>query len=423
MKDSLDRLRFAPILINSDRHIEANSLSEIRLRERGVGDHPLTIFDTGNSFVFDQSHIFFDGAWGAALAEIMTNEALSWAVYLNMLSPAPKSAIKLYDDLTFLSSTEVDPLLDAARLVLQEASAENDKVDVKACLALRRYFNQRSDLLKLTINDILVLYRAIHADTYQPSKMLQEELDSLGQTNPNILKLIREMLIVSANTNPSILIPVDASRHIPRERVYPLNIEVPLNDLNLLSLHAQTLQSLADYEASSKRDKKLYEHFSEMQRQYLATLGGFGTILAKAKQIAVMGESASVGAIKLLAHLPPVLKQLLDKVPERYEKLNNIIKGTEVISNLGAVSKSSSLTRFMTAKDDNEQKQLTWGVMTDAKGTMKITLRDFRPYVAALQEIGRKDLADLIAQDYLDAYAMGLNRYIQEVTRIARASK
>ena len=77
----------------------------------------------------------------------------------------------------------------------------------------------------------------------------------------------------------------------------------------------------------------------------------------------------------------------------------------------------------MTAKDDNEQKQLTWGVMTDAKGTMKITLRDFRPYVAALQEIGRKDLANLIAQDYLDAYAQGLNKYIQEVTRIARASK
>ena len=231
------------------------------------------------------------------------------------------------------------------------------------------------------------------------------------------------MLVVSVNTNPSILIPVDASRHIPRERVYPLNIEVPLNDLNLLNLHAQTLQSLADYEASQKRDKKQYRRFAELQRQYLATLSGFGTILAKAKQIAVMGESASVGAIKLLAHLPPSLKQLLDKVPARYEKLNNIIKGTEVISNLGAVSKSSSLTRFMTAKDDNEQKQLTWGMMTDAKGVMRITLRDFRPHVAALYEIGRRDLADLIAQDYLNVYAQGLNRYIQEVTHIARASK
>jgi hypothetical protein len=135
----------------------------------------------------------------------------------------------------------------------------------------------------------------------------------------------------------------------------------------------------------------------------------------------VLGESASVGAIKLLAHLPPPLKQLLDKVPAHYEKLNNIIKGTEVISNLGAVARSSSLTRFMTATDDNEQKQLTWGVLTDAKGIMKITLRDFRPHVAALHAIRRKDIADLIAQDYLDTYAQGLNQYVQEVTQIAVA--
>jgi hypothetical protein len=245
-------------------------------------------------------------------------------------------------------------------------------------------------------------------------------LDALEKTHSKIAKLIRETFLVSANTNPSILIPVDASQHIPRDRIYPLNIEVPLNDLGLLNLHTQTLTALADYEAS-KRNKTKFAIFSELQRRYLATLGGFGTILAKAKQIAVMGESASVGAIKLLAHLPPPLKQLLDKVPARYEKLNNIIKGTEVISNLGAVSKSSSLTRFMTAKDDNEQKQLTWGVMTDAKGVMKITLRDFRPHVTALHDIGRRDLANLIAQDYLDAYIQGLNQYVQEVTQIAIA--
>ena len=77
----------------------------------------------------------------------------------------------------------------------------------------------------------------------------------------------------------------------------------------------------------------------------------------------------------------------------------------------------------MTAKDDNRQKQLTWGIMTDAKGVMRITLRDFRPHVKALHNIGRSDLADLITQDYLDAYAKGLNQYIQEVTRIARTSK
>ena len=84
----LDRLRLTPILLNFDPRPAHLPLAELRQTERGIGDHALTIFDTGSTFVFDQSHIFFDGAWGAALAEIMTNEALSWAVYLHGQPPA-----------------------------------------------------------------------------------------------------------------------------------------------------------------------------------------------------------------------------------------------------------------------------------------------------------------------------------------------
>ena len=305
LQEDLKKLQHTPILINADRHIKADTLSAIRSGERGIGDHALTIFDTGNSFVFDQSHIFFDGGWGAALAEIMTNEALSWAVYLSMLSPAPSGASKLYDDLQFTANTADAQLINNAPTVTKEAGAENDRVNVRVCLNLRKYFNQRSELLKLTINDILVLYRAIHADTYRPSKKLEAALEALGKDNPKAVNLIRQVFTVSVNTNPSILIPVDASRHFPRDRVYPLNLEVPLADLDLLNLHAQTLNALADYEATPKHDNERYAQFDELQRRYLATLGGFGTILAKAKQIAVMGESASVGAIKITR--PPAL--------------------------------------------------------------------------------------------------------------------
>ena len=77
----------------------------------------------------------------------------------------------------------------------------------------------------------------------------------------------------------------------------------------------------------------------------------------------------------------------------------------------------------MTAKDDNTQKQLAWGVMTDSNSIMRIHLRDFRPHVAALLAIGRKDLANMITQDYLDAYAEGLNAYIQDLSRITLASQ
>jgi hypothetical protein len=54
---------------------------------------------------------------------------------------------------------------------------------------------------------------------------------------------------------------------------------------------------------------------------------------------------------------------------------------------------------------------------------MRIHLRDFRPQVAMLLSIGRKDLANLITQDYLDAYAEGLNTYVRDLSRITLASR
>jgi hypothetical protein len=125
----------------------------------------------------------------------------------------------------------------------------------------------------------------------------------------------------------------------------------------------------------------------------------------------------------MLAHMPVALQRLLDKVPERFEMLNNLLKGREVFSNVGAVIPTSTLTRFVTAKDDNEQKQLAWGILTDAGGVMHVTLRDFRPHVAALHSFGRDDLAAHITRDYLDAYADGFNQYIRDLQRITIASR
>ena len=76
----------------------------------------------------------------------------------------------------------------------------------------------------------------------------------------------------------------------------------------------------------------------------------------------------------------------------------------------------------MTAKDDNEQKTLAWGVMTNREGQMIITLRDFRPHVAQLVRVGHQDLANRITQDYLDSYALGLNDFIHDLMRITLAS-
>ncbi|UCG82350.1 MAG: hypothetical protein JSW38_09115, partial [Dehalococcoidia bacterium] len=103
--------------------------------------------------------------------------------------------------------------------------------------------------------------------------------------------------------------------------------------------------------------------------------------------------------------------------------LNDLIKGREVFSNVGAVAPSSTLTRFSTAKDDNDKKALAWGVITDKDGVMCITLRDFRPHVGMLEACGRKDLATRIAQDYLEIYAHGLNDFVRDLRHITLTSR
>lgn len=422
---ALDELRFAPILINADPRPAQLPLTAIRQAERGIGSHALTIFQTGESFVFDQSHIFFDGILGAALAEILTNEALSWAVYLQTL-PAPRPAVQpLYTPLVFpVTAAEVEALKKAPRAT-PESGAENDRINLRACQSLRKLLKQRSAALTLTVNDLLALYRAIHAARYQPSAALQMELKQLAartETRPLAMEIARAWE-ESRQQNPALLIPMDASRRSPRERLYPLSLEAPLVELDLLGLHQRALRSLADYQAASGDRSALYQAFDQNRRQYLAALSGLGAIFNKLKEIAIAGESVSAGAIKMLAHLPPALQTWLDGLPTRVGMLNDLLKGREVFSNVGAVVASSTLRRFVTAKDDNEQKQLVWGLITGADGVLRLSLRDFRPHVAALQAIGRADLAQKITQDYLDAYAEGFNRYLADLQRMALVNR
>ncbi len=422
MQRELDSLRLAPVLINSDLRPPRFLLSQIRQAERGTGDHALTIFDTGRTFVFDQSHIFFDGAWGAALAEILTNEALSWAVYLSQL-PSAQADGRPARTLYFQFRAADEERIRQAPHVMPEASAETDAVDVKAILSLRKLLRQRNETLRLTVNDLLVLYRAIHAVSYHLADDLERSLRILAGTpdQRNTIQEVIDGLEQSRLTNPTMLIPVDASQRSPRDRLYPMAFEVPLGDLDLLALHEKTLAALAELEREHPDRQAAYERFDTLRRTYLATLAGYGTVINRAKEIALMGESASVGSIRLLAHMPPAVQRLLDKVPEQFDLLNDLIKGREVFSNVGAVAPTSTLTRFISAKDDNEKKTLVWGIITDAQGMMRISLRDFRPYVGLLGKLGQQELAARIAQDYLHSYARGVNQYIYSLQRIASA--
>lgn len=422
--EELDQLRHAPILINWDERDVKFPLSMIRQGKRGIGDHALTLFRTQESIVFDQSHIFFDGAWGASVAEILTNEALSWASYLVHLPPINSSASIVYSpSLRFTSSLEHK----AKELQIpSETGAENSSVGLGAIMALRKLLKQRSDLAQVTVNDLLVLYRGLHAQLYTPSSSLQNALKSLAaKPQPEaqrVYRIVMKGLEELQEKNPAILIPLDASRHNPRERVFPTTFRNPLTDF--YDQHRRCLDSLRAYKAGARGTRSTeFKTFYEAQLTYLRLIGGFGELLTRYRTIALAGQSTSTASIRFLGHLPPALQKLLDTIPGKFDVLNEVIKGDEVFSNMGRVAKGSTLRRFITAKDDNEQKTLAWGIITDDKGVLHISLRDFRPHVAVLHHLGMPDLAQHIAQDYLDAYARGLNQYVAELRDLVIASR
>jgi hypothetical protein len=305
---------------------------------------------------------------------------------------------------------------------MPEVGVETETVDLSNILKLRKRFKERSEQIRLTINDLLILYRAFHALTYQPAPELVIDLKRLvdGQTGRPAALAALEAL--EKRSNPAIAIPVDVSPHDPRQRLFPMIFEVP-PDLGFTALHQRTLAALAAYENDPEHGEESYAQFDALRRTYLATLAGFGELLNKGKELARLGESTIIGALKLMAYLPAPLQQVLNKVPDQFELLNDLLKGREVISNVGAVVPSSSLTRFISAKDDNDKKTLIWGVLTDAQGVMRLSLRDFRPHVGLLLAAGQKELARRMAQHYLESYASGFNQFIGDLRRINRTSR
>jgi len=415
--DELHTLRLCPIVLNFNPRNRNQPLAEIRQAERGIGDHALTIFDTRESFVFDQSHIYFDGAWGVALAEIMTNKALKWASDLSLQDRVIPTE-RPYSPRFHLSS-DIRKTIEKLDRVMPEVSAENAEIHIEGVLELRDIFKQRNDLLSLTVNDMLLLYRAIHAIRYRPDKKLVDNLKKLRKERFAREAADSALEAMKAQAQPpAILMPVDAGRSSPRDRLHPMSFEVPLQELNLVQLHHKVVNALDDYEQGGTSAT-----FDRLQRHYLAALAGFGQVMQRAKEIANAGESASVGTIKLLAHVPVPLQHLLNQIPGRFETLNDIIKGREVFSNVGRVAESSTLTRFISAKDDNSQKELVWGVLTTAQGYMDISLRDFRPHVGMLIKIGHRDLAQTITEDYLDTFVREFEQYIQDLHRITLKSR
>lgn len=406
---ALAALQRAPIVINWDLHGSALPLALVRRGRRGAGDHALTIIRGHESTIFDQSHIFFDGVWGMAVSEIITDGAIHWYRTLTAM-PAPETG-KAPPFLPLHTPPEVETLTAPYRQ-RREAIAESTGVNMARVHKLRTWLKQRG--VRLTINDLLLLFRTFHAAQYQLSEPAAAALARFrreqGDTpeSRETLKTLDATLARFRETNPSLLIPMDAGNVSPQERLYPTTFRNPLTEI--LGLLDDTEQRHRAY--VTQPSAPAWQAFDQARRELLAYLKAFGEMLDAIKAVTMRGESFNTATLKLLGHLPASMQYLLDQIPQRIGVLNEILKGNEVFSNVGRVAGGSTLRRFISAKDDGEAKELVWGIMSDAAGTMHLSLRDFRPFVAPLIALDEAPLADKLAQDYLDSYVSGLNRFV-----------
>ncbi len=420
--ESLAMLRKAPILINWDQASQNLPLSQIRDSHRGVGDHTLTLFRTDTSMVFDFSHIFFDGPWAMAVAEMMTNEAIR---HMNLRERMHATTRSTQSPIP-LSLKAPGSLVKASKKFNRNTNniSAEEKVSITPIHDVRRMLaNTTRPRIHVTVNDILVMYRSFFNQVYQPSPAILQSLDRLiKQRDHKALALaVLQDFQERATTNPSLLIPIDATQINPADRIFPSTFRNPLPDLH--KNHQRTFELL--YKANHKRfgKKSVLQEFQQARTEYLSMLGAFASVMHRYRKIATDGQSASTMAIRLIAGLPGSMQKLVDGIPGQFTVMNDAIKGEEVFSNVGQVAVGSSLSRFASAKDDNDKKILVWGIMTDNDSQLCISLRDFRPPITMLALMGHQELAQQITQDFLNSYVVNLMKFIQEFKDILQAPK
>lgn len=412
-RDEIGQLRRAPIVVNWDRHSGDQPLGQIRRTRRGVGDHAMTIIRTDRGVVFDMSHIFFDGAWGSALAEVITGFAAAVARQAGGVRPAkigPPPRLSLASNRPFLNAAG-----EAAAGAPAEVDAESDRISLTAMNTLRRRLAERE--MELTVNDLLVLARYAHAADYQPGPAAMAALDDLAAREGEggrLARQTREDLAAQRAMVPALLIPMDASGIDPRQRLHPATLRNPTPELlPRLARCEQLLRRLV-----KQPTYELRALFEAERTNLCGDLLTYGATLRALREITTRGESFPTAALKLLGHLPRPMQSLLDLVPQKIDVLNEIVKGAEVFSNIGQIARSSSLRRFASSRDDGDTKLLIWGVMADAGGRLVVTLRDFRPHVAPLLAAGHLALAELLAADFLSAYAESANGLVKRLQRV-----
>lgn len=423
-RNQLAALQKTPVIINWDERDSTNTLADLRRAQRGIGDHALTVIKTDNTMVFDQHHIFFDGTWSLAMAEVLTSAAVQWCKRSMAIPPIetrPARTFRLEPSEAFLSK---------ARDLQQqpEVSAETTIFDISQIFKLRKMLFEVTGT-QLTVNDLLMTTRIFHAAHYTPSLPVQSALDEFRATaitkdEEEALQAIEDSLQRGRLINPALLIPVDASPSEPYERIYPITFRNLLDQM--VWIWDDTWEAYQAYRRieppNTPEGIAAYDRFVERRRELASTLRTFSSVFDAMKRVALSGGSVNIAILKLLVGLPAWMQYYIRGFAEVFAVVNEIARGEEVYSNVGRVAKGSTLSRFMSARDDGKTKTLVWGIMTDDNNRMIVTMRDFRLHVKPLMEAGHEELARKLAQDYVNKYTEALIGLVARMWAMLKAT-
>lgn len=414
----LEVLASAPVVINWNIHDASRNLSLIRQTQRGGNDQPLTLIRTERGVVCDFSHILFDGLWASSVAHYVThfttsitNSELEDTVAAAKEPPfldvpadrqeesSPSAVIAARPDRarTVQLERDVDNKEREAThtdKLVHEVSAELGGIELKSLTASLQLMNLHG--VTITLNDLLLLARMLHAKTYKPSMDVEQALASLTEPKEaqSAARLWRKRMEVERQCPPALLIPIDATERDPKERLYMTSIRP--NDLPK-GLLEQLAQLLHPRSATTNS-------FPTIMRGVNERLAETGLIFRKKFNLARQGRSFSTKASRLFVASPYPMRDAGDWVTEQVKGLRTRVKGDELFSNLGQMPPWSTATRFMSARSSGKAQQRVWGIMTDNRQQLMITLRDFHPFTVMLIRNGQGHLAASILQDYLNAF-------------------
>ena len=418
LRHGLALLQRAPLLIAADAG-DGETVARQRDGARGSGDQPLTIRDTGRSLLFDAAPAYFDPAWAATIANLFTEEALSWITYLESAPQPPAEAPIPLRPVTFPWQPFEKRWVRQAPRPHSDCAVENDGVQWRALAALRRLLQRRPDLAALDSLGLLLLYRAAFGAAYEPARDVHATLAAL-QANPHSRDAASAALAgLQPPREAALLVPVETPGRLAQRRLTPLLLHMPLDRWDFLGEHNHVLTALQRYGGADRDGRHIYQRFDQRQREYLRHIAGFAAALQTTRD-ALSGAAAVHGAENAL---PPGWQIRHGDIVADGGAARRLQQAREMIVALGPQAAGGSVRRFLPPRDQSPHLQLIWGICGGDEGPFHLTLRDARPHVAALQQAGHGDLAEHMAHDLLSQFIAGFNSFVRDLHRIVTASR